>query len=767
MAAVPQNEQLISLKSKTPNGDLIDSSYPDFRDLRDRLQPVARLAAYRNRPVYLGQDTNQERLWAQFVSPNYFDVLQLQPRLGRTPGANEQSDATGAAPVVLLSERLWHSRFQSDPQILGKTLYLNHQPLTVIGVLPAAFRGTTIGLAFDIWIPATMYPALAIEPGMLERRSTRPFALFGRLNPGATVASANAAANTIVQSLAVAFPASNRSVSAQAMRLVDSPDEVSSLLARPLKLLLAVAILLLCIVCVNVGNLLLARAVSREREFSIRLGLGANAAHLVRLLMLESTALAVLGAIGGSIFAVFSVGLIGLFVPATDMPAGLEPALGVNTWLVTTLLCLAAAVLSGLAPAFHFLRGTVQSGLQSISRGATAGRSALRLRSVLVASEITLATVTLACAGLFLHSFWNARNSNPGFQPQGVLLLGLDTNTTRATSEENLQRFLRLQQNLAHLPGVEAVALGEHVPLGFDKGSWEETAFDGYTPRPGENMKLYHNRISPNYFQTMRIPLVAGRDFNLADDSTKPLVAIVNETLVRRFFPDGIAVGKQLKIWGGKRVLTIVGVARDIKVHRLDEAPIPYFYHPLTQSNLEAVGMGLHIRARGDLSVLSESVQRSVRQLTPELGLTARTTLADFIGAAYFAQKISAGVLGFLGAISLLLAGIGLYGVMAFAVAQRTREFGVRIAVGAAPFDLLRMAMKEGLRVALLSIALGIALSIAAGTAAASLLYGVPAVDLPVLATAAFFLLLIATLATWLPARRAATIDPIQALRLD
>jgi predicted permease len=767
LTAVPQNEQLISLKSKTPNGDLIDSSYPDFRDLRDRLHPVAHLAAYRNRPVYLGQDTNQERLWAQFVSPNYFDVLQLQPRLGRTLSAGEQSDATGAAPVVLLSERLWQTRFQSDPNILGRTLYLNRQPLTVIGVLPTAFRGTTIGLAFDLWIPATMYPALAMETGLLERRSSRPFALFGRLNPGATVASANAAANTITQSLGQAFPATNRSVSAQAMRLVDSPDEASSMLGRPLKLLLAVAILLLCIVCVNVGNLLLARSVSREREFSIRLGLGANTVNLVRLLMLESTALSLLGAAGGCVFAVFSVGLLSLFIPATDMPAGLEPVLGLNTWLVTALLCFATALLSGLAPAFHFLRGTVQSGLQSISRGATAGRSALRLRSFLVASEITLATVTLACAGLFLHSFWNARNANPGFQPQGVLLLGLDTNSTRATSDENLQRFLRLQENLARLPGIEDVAIGEHVPLGFDKGSWEETAFDGYTPRPGENMKFYHNRVSPNYFQTMRIPLLAGRDFNAADDKTKPLVAIVNETLVRRFFPDGIAVGKQLKIWGGKRVLTIVGVARDIKVHRLDEAPIPYFYHPLAQANLAGVGMGLHIRARGDLNTLSESVQRSIRQLTPELGITARTTLTDFIGAAYFAQKISAGVLGFLGAISLLLAGIGLYGVMAFAVAQRTREFGVRIAVGAAPLDLLRMAMKEGLQVAILSIILGIALSIAAGVAAASLLYGVPSVDLPVLAAAAFFLLLIATLATWLPARRAATIDPIQALRMD
>ena len=531
-----------------------------------------------------------------------------------------------------------------------------------------------------------------------------------------------------------------------------------------LKVLLAVGAMVLVIVCANVGHLQLARTVSRRREFSVRMALGASRLMLLRGQMTESLLIALLGGAVGLLATPWLTGLLSLLLPVTDLPLDLSgnvdgPVLG-----FTLLLSLFSGVLCGLLPA---LRGVATNASEDLRDGArvTAPREALRLGSILVVPQVALALVTLTGAGLLLQSVKNARAIDPGFDPRGVLLVGLDLSGRGYTREQGLSYFERVHEQTAALPGVEGVAFAEDVPLGPDGGSWEDITVPGYVPQDSENMKIYRNLVTPGYFGLMRIGLQEGRDFTPADDATKPPVVVVNTAFVRRFFGGQSGLGRTVRSWG--RPLTVIGVVADSRYHDLREAPQPYMYVPLRQFYGPDTGVALQVRTHGDLQALLPAVQRELAAINPAVQASAAMPLAEYITFSFARQKIAAAFLSLLAFLAVLLAALGLYGVLAYGVAQRTHEIGVRSALGARTLDVLRLVVVRGMRIAATGLGLGLLASLAAGRLLSALLIGVRPADPAIMVLGTALLAAVAFAACVLPARRAARVDPMVVLRSE
>jgi predicted permease len=551
IGGVERGGDLIVIKSLAANGQRIDSSYLDFRDLREQATSLSGIVAFRQHGFFLGDPPHMDRVWGQMVSGNYFDVLGVKPVLGRTFTRDEQTHRPGAAPVAVIGERLWRSRFQSNPGVAGITVRLNRHPFQIIGVVPESFKGTVPGLQFDLWVPITMQGQLTGDWNWLDDRNARPLALMARLKPEVPLERANAEVSGIAKRLEQEYPKTNRGIGAVALSIEHSPDGAQSVLGPLLKIQLGVAGLVLLIVCANVGNLLLSRATSRQREFGIRLSMGASRGRLVQQLLTESLLLSLAGGVAASLVTGLMADSLHLLMPRTELPARIETRFDTASLLFTAALCCITTVLCGLAPALRFSRTDPQDALRQGARGNTSGPRSLRLRGFLVMAEVSLASLALIGAGLFVKSFYQARRVNPGFDADRVLLAGIDLSSTGCVKEQCVAHVERLRERLAQLSGVEAVSASDHVPLSFDRGAWEGLDIEGYVPRTAENMKIYRSLVSPGYFDTLGIRLVDGRDFDRRDDGSSQPVAIVNETFVKRFFAGGPAVGRKIKGWGG------------------------------------------------------------------------------------------------------------------------------------------------------------------------------------------------------------------------
>ncbi|MBV9158950.1 MAG: ABC transporter permease, partial [Acidobacteriaceae bacterium] len=698
--------ELVSIKTLAPNGDLLDSSYLDFRDFRDQSKTLAGAIAFKQRPLYLGDVPNIQRVWSEMVSGNFFEVLGVKPILGRTFSRKEQEAGPGGAPVAVINETLWRRRFQARKDILGQTIKLNREAFTIIGVTPANFQGTIDGLNFDLWVPLTMQAQLTGSWDWLSNRDSRPLALMGRLRPGVSLKEAQAEISTIAKRLELAYPQSNRRLGAAVLKLADSPDGIQRILGTLLRVLLVVGAAVLLIVCANVGNLLLARAVARQKEFGIRLSLGASRARLLQQLFTEALVLAAAGAGIGLLASAWMSRGIDVFLPPNDLPiANLGGPFQSAGFLFTTGLSLATAILCALAPAWQVLRREAVELTRESGRSLSAGIRSRTLRGALVISELALALIALIGTGLFIKSFQNARNANPGFDPDHILLAGLDLSQSRVSTEQSIVLLQRLQQHLESLPGVSNVSLCEDVPLGFAGGSWETLELNGYTPQPGESMKIWRNLISPGYFGTLDIPLVAGRDFSDRDTRASQPVAIVNQTFVRRYFGSGQAIGRKFHAWNEE--ITVVGVARDSKYRELAESPMPYFYLPLAQFYSPSRGIGVEVRTKGQPELFDQTLRGAIRSVDPNLAIVGTAPFVSYMSASYFAQKVGASLLTALGLVSLLLATLGLYGVMAYAMSQRIREIGIRVAVGARPAQILSLVIREGMQLCIIGVIAG------------------------------------------------------------
>jgi putative ABC transport system permease protein len=751
--------QLAVLETVRSSGIQDDNfSYADSRDFQNSMRTISGLVLHSTAPAAIGGGENAYSAWFELVSGNYFDVLGVKPILGRSFTGDEYGDRARAFSAVI-SYRLWKSYFHGDPAVLGRTVRINRYPVTVVGVAPEEFHGDIPGLGFDGWVPAP----LAAE----RERGGRHFKALVRLKPGVSIAEASAEAATVAARLARAYPKTNEGVGARIVPIWKAVSGVSGLLAWPMAILGAACALVLLIACANVANLLLARSAARQTEFAIRIALGAGPGRLSRQLISESLLLAIGATLIGLPLSLWVQNILIYFVPPTGLPLYLNVHPSARVFLFAAFVCLASALISGLPPAYQSVRHSVVGALKQSGRGDTQSARSRRISGLLVVAEVGLSLAALVTLGLFLRSLYRLQNTPAGFDHQNVTVCRLFLVTNDYTAAEEQQFSRQLRQRLLASPGVTGAAYSDSIPLGFGLTKWARIQVEGYTPRPGENLDVHHASVSPGYFDLLRIPLLSGRDFRPEDTPKAPPVVIVNESFARRFFSGRDPVGRRVQTYGAP--FTIVGMVRDSKYSALSEAPQPYFYMSFGQAHYGSGegGVALYARTDGDARGFVPVLRREMSAIDPNsAGITAMP-LSDYISAAWFAPRLASLLLGVLGAISLLLSAVGLYGVMAYSVNQRTREIGIRMALGAARQGVLWMVLRRGLALALSGVAAGLALTLASTPRLASLLYGVSPADPFTVTAAALFLLAVAALASLLPSLRATRVDPMVALRQE
>lgn len=766
LPGVEKPDELLSFETVAANGEFLTTSYPDYRDYRDHLTSLAGLSATQIEPLSVGEEDHAEQVWGEFVSGNYFAVLGVKPALGRAFLPEEYGDKPGAFPVVVISHRLWRRRFNSDPQAVGKTIPVNRQELTIVGVAPPDFRGTIGGLAFDLWVPFMMHPQLqGVGEWMLRDRQTRQLVVIARMKPGVTLDQARSEIAELARYMARADADTNTGISATVLPIWKSHFGVQGALLAPLGTLMAVCFVVLAIVCVNVANLLLARFTAQQRDFSVRLALGAGRVRLARQVLTESLVLAAGGGLAGIALTMWMGGSLQYLLPPSHFPFALDIHLNSHMLAFTVLLGVATAVLAGVAPAVQATRADLNEGLKEGGRTGAAGQAPHRLRGLLVIAEVSLALVALVCAGLLVRSFQATQRVNPGFDPGHVLLSRFFISTSGYNLEQRKQFCLRLRERLESTPGVTDVAYSDVEPLGPLSGWWEDMQVEGYVPGESENMKIYRSVVSPGYFRLMRIPLLEGRDFTQQDDEKAAPVLIVNHSFARRFLAGRNTLGQRVHGWG--QWFTVVGVVKDSKYLNLTEAPRPYFYVAFQQVYRADMGLAVYIRTAGEPSAAAALVRREVRGIDPNVTVIDAMPLAQHVVQTLYAEKIAADLLSVLGTLALLLAAVGLYSVMAYAVTQRTHEIGIRMALGAERRDVLAMLLRRGAILTGIGVLIGLPAALALAKLLASLLFGVGATDLLIFCVGTLALAGIAMLACYVPARRAMCMDPLAALRYE
>jgi predicted permease len=756
LPGVPRQEELVVLVSNRGGGNV---SELDLRNLTDFPDIFAGAFFGQMSQASLEVDNRPEWVNTQIVSADFFDVLGVRPLVGRTFLPDEDKKP-GGNPLLVISERLWRRRFAADPGAIGRVVELNRHPFTVVGVVPRPFRGSFSALAFDAWAPSSMI--WEVRNQRLEERSARGWHPLARLRSGVSLARARAAVEARNAQLAIAYPDTNRDIRHRVVRLPDCPNGAQAVMGPVLRLLQAVSLGVLLIVAVNVANLSLASASGRRKEIAIQLSLGASRARLVRLLLAESLLLALAGGLAGVLVATQARKAVTLFLPAAPLGVELDFPLGGSTLVYTLLLTFATGLLFGLVTALRATRVPLHESLKEGGRSSASGHQ--RLRNALVVCEIALSLVLLVGAGLCLQGLRQARRIDLGLDPDHVLTANLQIGMSGYTPETGPGFYRELRRRLAALPGVEDAALASWFPLGLAGCKGSGVFVEGYLPRPGEDATYEFAIVSPRYLATLHVPLVAGRDFTDADDRAAARVAIVNEAFAARFWPGRDALGRRFRTRGEWR--TIVGVTRTGKYNRLDEPPWPFYYLP-DQQGVPDLDLSLAVRTTGDPNTVARAVVNAVQGVDARVEPLRTLPLRSYVESVYFPQRMASGLLLLLGAVSLALAALGVYGVMAYAVAQRTQEFGVRLALGATPRGVLGLVLRQTLALTAAGVAAGLVLSLAMTRFVAGFLNGVSPFDPSTYVAVPVFLAAVGLLASSLPARRATRVDPVIALRYE
>ena len=758
--------ELLSFEEVGPDGNPLGTSWSDFRDYRDRLTLVSGLAAAVPCPVGMGSSEHADRVWGELVSANYFEVLGVRPALGRFFSREESADTPGAFPVVVLGHELWRRRFNADPRIIGASVTVNGEPLTVIGVAPADFRGSMAGMLLEMWVPVPMAGRIrALPDSFLTDRVTHMFTVFARLRPGVTMNRARAECSSVAHRIAEMEPRTNMGIGATLLRIRDAHFGAQVTVGGPLRILMASCAVLFLIVCANVSNLLLARSIARRKEFSIHMAMGSGRGRLLSRLLAESLVLAVLGVLTGVPLALWMTQSLQLFMPrGAYVSLALDMPLNADLLAFSALLCVAACVVSGLAPAVQASRTSVIEALKEGGRSGRAGARPGRLRGMLVMSEVALALVAVIGAGLFARSFQMARRISPGFDPRNILLAHVDLSGAGYTPADRHSFCDHLHRRLVSQPGVVSVSWADVIPLWFTGNPAADVQVEGYVPAPTESMQLHRNVVAPGWLSMVRIPLLEGREFTDRDTETSQRVALVNRTFAERYFGGGPSLGRRLRAFGAW--YTIVGVTANIKCERPTEPALPYFYVPFRQAFQGTMPI-LYVRTAGEPERAAATIRREISAIDPAVRIFDSMPMTEAITAGLFGQKIAAVMLTLVGLAALVLATVGLYGVMAYSVAQRTQEIGIRMALGARPADVLSQVVREGMRITLVGIAGGVVAALALMRLASSLLVQVSATDPLIFAGGSLFLAAVALAASYLPARRATRVDPCDALRAE
>jgi predicted permease len=766
---VAEPARLVSVfTTDTRNAGNLPVSHLNYKDLRDQNQVFTEMAAFGFAQLHWSTGRESEQVPAQVVSGNYFSLLGVQPPLGRGFLAEEDARPT---PVAVVSHGFWERSLGSDPAIVGKTLTFNRTPFTVVGVAPTGFTGTLLGGGPSVWVPMSTHDIVQPNFDWYETRRGLFLFTFGRLEPGVSLDQARANLQTVFAQLAQAFPNDNEGRGAGAVPLLDTRLNPGGQGGAPVvhisMILMTVVGIVLLIACANIANLLLARANKRRKEIAIRLALGAARARLIRQLLTESVLLSI---IGGTLGLLLAAWLLDALVAADlQLPVPVDDALTIDGRVLafTAGLALLTGVLFGLAPAIQASRADVVPVLknETLPFGVGRGwRSFLSLRQALVVAQVALSLVALVAAGLFLRGLQNAQAADMGFETRGVLIMNFNPGREGYTPERGQLFYQQVVDRVSGLPGVQRAAVAQNPPLGG--GFLRSVMPEGMDTTTQDRILVQVNSVSPGYLDTIDVPLLRGRSFTTTDATGAPQVVVINDTMAQRFWPGQDALGKRFKFFGDADVTTVIGVARDAVYNGVGEDPTPFIYQPLRQNYTPQAA--LHVRGSGDASGLAGIVRRQVQEIDPTLSVFNLRTLEDQAAEALAPLRINVIVLATFGGLALLLASIGLYGVANYSVAQRTREIGVRMALGARPSSVLRLVLRHSLMLVGVGLALGLVLAQGLATAVPQdLLPTVSARDPLTFAGTAVVLAAVALLASYIPARRATRIDPLIALRTE
>jgi predicted permease len=749
-------DRVMALVDSNPmqGADGTDVAFTNFLDWREQAASFDAMAIYQDRDFALtGDGGDPERIEGQIVSANLFDLLGVRAAIGRNFMLNE--DAPGAERVALLSHALWQRRFAGRAETVGQTIRLNGYEHIVVGVMPEGFKFPEWA---EIWTPATFKRD---EAG--AGRGNHNLSCIARLKPGVTIEEANAEMAAISARLATAYPETNANWTTTVKTFRDARiSEFKSVLY----LMLGAVLFVLLIACANVANLLLARGAERTKEIAIRTALGSSRWRIVRQLLVESLLISVMGGALGVLLAMWGIDLVGSAIPF-ELPYWMTYMIDARVLVFTLVVAVVTGILFGLAPALQASKIDVNEMLKEGSKGAGGSLRRHKARSLLVVTEIALSLMLLIGAALLMRSFVEATKSDPGFNPQNVLTMRLTLPATRYVDDE--QRFMFYQDLLARigsLPGVRSVAAANIIPLA-DSTSGAAFIPEGAPPPPGEEPVAQFRIVTPDYFRTMEMPLARGRSLTGQDtEAASPPVAVINETLARRVYPNENPVGKHFKFKGDDEWVNIVGVVPDTKTRRMDARPDMHIYVPYARRAAYRA-MTLVLRTDGEPALVAPAVRAQVSAMDAELPLYDVRTMEDLVARSLWQPRLFSGMFLIFAFGALVLASVGVYGVISYSVNTRTHEFGIRMALGAQKGNVLRLVVRQGMILVAVGCVLGLGGALLLTRALAGLLYGVSATDPLTFLIIPFVLIFVALLASYIPARRATKVDPVVALRYE
>lgn len=755
---VAHQERLFAVAGTVPGKRIDGLSWPDFLDLRQgcTLCEDAFVTSITSSTLNIGD--HAEVTTGSIVSANYFDALGIVPILGRGFQPDEEL-GNDSHPEVVISYQMWRNRFKCDSQIIGKTQRLNNIQHTIIGVAPEGFYGTFVGRAIQFWVPASMAETFRGRAYKLEDRGARWIESYVRLRPGVSQAQAQQQISGIAARLQMSYPATNRGRGIGLWPLWQTPFNHARTMGPTLEVMVVVAAFVLLIVCANVGNLLLVRSLVRRQEMIVRLAVGASRGRLLQQLFTEGLILSTLGTAGGFFIAYWCRHLLAMLLPEGKtmyLPAAIDG----HVMAMSVGICLAVTIIVGLVPALQTRRLDLAGALKAEAGGVVGIQSRRWIRSGLVIFQVGLSFILLVGAALLLESLQRIRTVSPGFSTSvvvtGVSVVAAGYDAPRAKTFQSA-----LSDRLNGMPGIASAAFARVTPLGYIGYSSAPIAVDGYQPSPNDQPEVEYNQVSPDYFATLGIPLFSGREFTRSDDENAPLVAIVNHTMVTRYWDGHDPIGRRLQVQG--RSALVVGVVADSKYESMTETPRPFFYVPLRQDFDREPD--LFIRTTQPLQATLATVLREVHALDPNLALYETTTLQHQVDRASSPQLVAVTLVSTLGGLALILAAVGLYGVMSYTVAQSTRELGLRMALGAGAANLLRFVLTRGLRLTAGGVLFGTIATLAVPRLLGQLLYDVSPHDPVILGVAVAVMTTTAVLACLVPAWRASRTDPARILR--
>jgi predicted permease len=763
MPGISGSDRLVDIGRHRGDDDFDTISYPNYLDIRDRTTSFTGVYGHtlEPAPISLTVDGDAQRSYGALVSGNYFETLNVRPELGRLL-RREDDRAPGSSAVAVLSHDLWVGRFGSDPTVIGRQVPINGFPFTIVGVAPRGFQGTTI-LKADVWLPMSMMTSAM--PSRHERLFTSRGATWlfmgGRLRDGVTIEQANAELATLAAALEREHPKTNARMGLRAHPVAIIPG-ITKIIAGFIGLLMVIVTLLLLIACVNLAGMLLARGAGRGREIAVRLAIGAGQGRIARQLFTETAVLFLIGAVAGLALSQWLTKLLLSVLPQLPVPLFVEISTDWRVVLFTVVMSLIASLVCGLAPALQARRTSL---IPSLKGDSLAGQpSKLRLRNVFVVGQVTLSLVLVIAAGLFIRALNHAASTPTGFDQRNVEVVALDLSLARYDDRTGRAFIQDLLERTRALPMVESAAVAVDLPLdggnmGF--GSLKVPGAPG-SDREGE-ITADWNLVEPGFFETLGMRLVRGRDFDPRDTSGAPPVIIVNEAFARAAWPDGDPIGRQVEsdAFGDRSQLTVVGVAADARMRSIGEPARPYVFLPLAQ--LYRGEIKLLVRTTGVTAV--GEIRALLRSMNSNLPVTEALPLSDVTAFGTIPQRIASAISGTLGIVGLMLAAIGIYGVTSYAVSQRTREIGIRVALGADNKRVMRLMLRQGLVLAGIGVLMGVGLAAAGAQLIRSLLYGISGLDPLTFGAAALVFALIALIASYIPARRALAVDPMVALR--